>query len=151
VSSRARGLVAIVIAAIVFGVLVWFDADPLKHAQQEAAAFFRLQNFMWLNAVSLVVVVGAAIAYGGLAWWSRSFAAGLVFLLGGIAELLVAPIVFTFTGDWPLGLNIALSWWVTTTSGPLNAAGILAAGLVIAGPIGLYRWAVTRRLAVVDR
>ena len=150
-SPRARGLTAIVVGALLFAVLVWFDADPLKHAQQEAAAFFRLTNYMWLYAFSLPVVVGGVILYSGLAWWSRSLAASLVFLLGGAAELTVLPVVFTFTGDWPLGLNQAMSWWVITTSGPLNAAGILGAGLFIAGFVGLYRWAVTRRLAVVDR
>jgi hypothetical protein len=149
-SPRVRWLIAVFFAAVVFGVLVWFDANMLKNAQQEAAAFFRLANYMWVQAGATVVVAGAVILYAGLAWWARSLVCSIIFFVGGLAELLVLPTVFTFTGDWPLGINLALTWWVTTTSGPLNAAQLLGGALVLAGAIGFYRWAFTRQLALRD-
>ena len=149
-SPRVRWVIAVLVAAITFGVLVWFDAEPMKHAQQDAAAFFHLANFMWLYAAAVIVVAGAAVLFAGLTWWSRSLMGSVIFFVGGAAQLLVMPLVFTFTGDWPLGLNLALSWWIQTTSGPLNAAQILGGALVIAGAIGFYRWAFTRQLALKD-
>jgi hypothetical protein len=56
-----------------------------------------------------------------------------------------------FPGDWPYYLNLTLSWWTGLTTGPINAAQILGGALIVAGFIGLYSWATTRRLAVVDR
>ena len=149
-SPRTRGLAVIAIAAVVFAALVWADAAVLARGRDQALATFNMSSFIWLLTAANLVVVAAAILFAGLAWWSRSLLASIVFLLGGAAQTLVVAAVFTFTGDWPLGLNLALSWWITTSAGPANAATILGAGLIIAGLIGFYRWAFTRRLTVTD-
>ena len=150
-SPRARGLIAVAIAAVVFVALTWIDAAVLARGRDEALAAFNIGSYVWLGTLGTLVVAAAAILFGGLAWWSRSLLASAVFLVGGAAETLVQPVVFSFTGDWPLGLNQALTWWLTRTTGPVGAAAILGAALVVAAFIGLYRWATTRRLAVVDR
>jgi hypothetical protein len=150
-SSRTRGIVAVVVAAVVFFALAWVDAAVLARGRDQALATFSMGSYLWVAALGTLAVAGSAILFAGLAWWSRSFVASVVFLLAGAAEMLVQPLVFTFAGDWLLGLNIALSWWIINTDGPLNAALFLGAALIVAGLIGLYRWATTRRLAVVDR
>jgi hypothetical protein len=144
-------LVTIAIAALVFFGLTWADAAVLARGRDEALATFNMASYIWLGTLGMIVITTAAIFLSGLAWWARSLAASVVFVLGGAAQMLVQPVVFTFTGDWILGLNQALSWWIVSTSGPLNAAMILGAALIVAGVIGLYSWATTRRLAVVDR
>jgi hypothetical protein len=150
-SPRARWMVAVVIAGVVFFALTWLDAAVLAGERERAAATFNMGSYMWLWALGTLAVMAAAVLFTGLAWWSRSLAGSVIFLMGGAAAMLVAPVVFTFTGDWPLGLNLALSWWVITTGGPPSAATLLGAALVIAGFIGIYRWATTRRLALTDR
>ncbi|MEA2675891.1 MAG: hypothetical protein QOJ81_32 [Chloroflexota bacterium] len=150
-SPRTRGVGAVLVAALVFAILTWLDAAVLARGRAEALATFNIGSFVWLGTFGTVAIAAAAILFGGLAWWSRSLLASAAFLIGGAAETLVLPVVYSFTGDWPLGLNQALIWWLTTTTGPLNAANVLGAALVVAGVIGLYRWAFTRRLAVVDR
>jgi hypothetical protein len=141
-SPRVRWVIAVAAAAVVFALIVWFDAVVVKNDTPGG---------VWLYAVGSIAVAGAAILYAGLAWWSRSLTAGLIFIVGGAAELLVAPILYMFPGDWPYYLNLTLSWWTGLTAGPINAAPILGGALVVAGVIGLYSWATTRRLAVVDR
>ncbi len=150
-SPRARGLVAIGIAAVVFVVLTWFDTTVVKQAQTDSAASFTAGNVMWLIAAGLIAVAGGAILYAGLAWWSRSFLASLVFLVAGGAGILVSPLLFTFPGDWPYYLNLTLVWWLDTATGPVHAAAMLDAALVVSGVVGFYRWATTRRLALTDR
>ncbi len=81
---------------------------------------------------------------------ARSLTASLIFFVGGVAELLVAPALYTYPGDWPYYLNLTLTWWTGTTTGPLNAAQIMGGALVVAGVIGFYRWAFTRQLALKD-
>lgn len=150
-SPRARGLVAIAIAAVVFFALTWVDAAVMARGRDQALATFQMSSYLWLGTLGVLAVATAAILFAGLAWWSRSLAASVVFVLGGAAQMLVQPILFTFPGDWTLGLNQALSWWLSSTSGPIGAAPMLGAALVVGGVVGLYRWATTRRLAVVDR
>ena len=150
-SPRARGLLTIGIAALVFFALTWVDAAVMARGRDEALATFQMSSYLWLGSVGVLAVATAAILFAGLAWWSRSLAASVVFVVAGAAQMLVQPILFTFPGDWPLGLNQALTWWLISTSGPLGAAPMLGAALVVAGIIGIYRWATTRRLAVVDR
>lgn len=150
-SPQARGLVVVAIAGVVFFALTWLDAAVMARGRGQAMATFNMGSYMWLAALGALAIAAAAILFAGLAWWSRSLVASAVFIVGGAAEMLVQPVAFTFTGEWILGLNYALSWWITSTSGPLNAATTLGAALVVAGLIGLYRWATTRRLAVVDR
>lgn len=150
-SPRTRGIVAVGIATVVFFALTWLDAAVMARGRGNAMATFNMGSYMWLAALGALAIAAAAILFAGLAWWSRSLVASVVFVVAGALEMLVQPVVFTFTGEWFLGLNYALTWWVTTTSGPLNAAATLGAALVVAGVIGLYRWAFTRRLAVVDR
>ena len=149
-SPRVRGLAATAVAAVVFIALTWFDSSVLASGQDEAQATFNV-GYVWLSALGTLAIATATIAFAGLAWWSRSFLASLVFLVTGAAGLLVSPVLSTFPGDWPYYLNMTLTWWLNTTSGPLHAASILDAALVVAGLIGFYRWAFTRRLAVVDR
>ena len=136
-SPRLRWVVAALIAAAVFAVLVWLDTN-LNPGEA------------WLHAFGSVAVGGAAILYAGLAWWSRSLTASVIFFVGGAAELLVSPALLTFPGDWPYYLNMTLTWWTDTTTGPVNAAQVLGGALVVAGVIGLYRWAFTRQLALKD-
>jgi hypothetical protein len=149
-SPRVRGLMAIAIAAIMFLALTWFDAVVLASGQAEAQATFNV-GYVWLSALGALAIAAAVILFATLAWWSRSFVASLVFLAAGGVGILVSPVLFTFPGDWPYYLNMTLSWWLSTTSGPLHAAALLDAALLVAGLIGFYRWAFTRRLAVVDR
>lgn len=150
-SPRLRSVIAVLIAAVVFFALTWLDAAVMARGRDEALATFNMGSYMWLAAIGALAIAAAAILFAGLAWWSRSLVASVVFIVGGAAEMLVQPVVFTFPGEWLLGLNYALSWWITSTSGPLSAATTLGAALVVAGFIGVYRWAFTRRLAVVDR
>jgi hypothetical protein len=145
-SPRTRGIVAVAIATLVLFALIWLDVGALANARDQASATFRIGNYAWLGALGAVAVAAAAILFAGLAWWSRSLVASVAFVVAGAAGTLAMPLVFGVPGEWPLGLNYALSWWITTTSGPLGAAPTLAAALVVAGVIGLYRWAVTRRL-----
>jgi hypothetical protein len=108
-------------------------------------------SVVWLGALGGLAVAAAIVLYAGLAWWARSLIASAVFVLVGAALTLVFPIYLTFPGPWPLNLDQAFLWWLTTAYGPLNSGNSLGAGLAVAGVIGLYRWATTRRLAVVDR
>ena len=147
-SPRTRGLAAIAIAAIVFFALVWLDAAVLAGRRDPTVETYA--GYAWLIALGFLATAAATILLAGLAWWSRSFIASLVFLVAGAAGLLVSPVLFTFPGDWPYYLNLTLDWWLKTTSGPLHAAAFLDAALTVAGVIGFYRWAFTRRLAVVD-
>jgi len=153
-SPRVRWVIAVFAAAVVFGLLVWLDAIVVNNAQprpEEVGAFYiRNPGGVQLLALGSVAVAAAAILYAGLAWWSRSLTASLIFVVGGAAELLVAPTLYMYPGDWAYYLNLTLTWWLSTTAGPLNAAQILGGALVVAGAIGIYRWAFTRQLALKD-
>jgi hypothetical protein len=149
-SPRTRSVVAVLVAAVVFAVLTWFDTTVVKQSEADASATFTLGSMLWLYTLGSLAVAAATILFAGLAWWSRSLVAGAVFLLGGAAEVLIQLVPFT-GGPWPLNLHLALLWWANLTNGPLRAAYALGAALLVAGVIGLYRWAFTRRLAVVDR
>ncbi len=151
-SPRVRWVIAVVVAAAVFAVVVWLDAIVVKNAQPPPPDAFHIRNEggVLLLAFGSVVVGGAAIVYATLARWSRSLTASLIFFVGGVAELLVAPALYMYPGDWPYYLNLTLTWWTGTTTGPLKAAQIMGGALVVAGAIGFYRWALTRRLALKD-
>ena len=151
-SPRIRWVIAVVVAAAVFAVVVWLDAIVVKNAQPPPpdASIIRNPGGVWLLAFGSVVVGGASIAYASLAWWSRSLTASVIFFVGGAAELLVAPTLYMYPGDWPYYLNLSLTWWLDTTSGPVHAAQILGGALVVSGALGLYRWAFTRQLALKD-
>lgn len=153
-SPRIRWVIAVLVAAAVFAVVVWLDAVVIKNAQpkpEEVGAFYiRNEGPVLLLAFGSIVIGGAAIAYATLAWWSRSLTASLIFFVGGVAELLVAPALYIYPFDWPYYLNLTLTWWLERTTGPLNAAQILGGALVVSGAIGLYRWAFTRQLALKD-
>jgi hypothetical protein len=151
-SPRLRWVVAVAIAAIGFAVVVWFDAIVVKNAQPPPPDPMIIPNpgGVLLLAFGSVAVAGAAILYAGLAWWSRSLTASLIFFVGGVAQLLPAPALYMYPGDWPYYLNMTLDWWLERTTGPLDAAQILGGALVVAGAIGLYRWAFTRQLALKD-
>lgn len=153
-SPRIRWVIAVAVAAVVFTFVVWLDAIVIKNGPAttppDAGEIYN-PGGVWLRAFGSVTVAGAAILLAGLAWWSRSLTASLIFIVGGAAELLVAPTLYAFPGDWPYYLNLTLSWWTGLTAGPINAAQILGGALVVAGFVGLYSWATTRRVAVVDR
>jgi hypothetical protein len=157
-SPRIRWVIAVVVAAAVFAVVVWLDAILVKNAQPlpppspnpDPFMIIRNPGGVLLLAFGSVVVGGAAIVYAAVAWWSRSLTASLIFFVGGVAELLVAPALYVYQGDWPYYLNLTLTWWIGTTTGPLNAAQIMGGALVVAGAIGFYRWAFTRQLALKD-
>ena len=151
-SPRIRWLIAVAIAMIVFAFVVWLDAIIVKNAQPPPPdnAIIPNPGGVLLLAFGSVVVGGAAILYATLAWWSRSLTASVIFFVGGVAELLVAPALYMYPGDWIYYLNLTLTWWLERTTGPLNAAQILGGALVVSGAMGLYRWAFTRQLALKD-
>jgi hypothetical protein len=151
-SPRVRWLIAFAVAAVVFAVVVWLDAIVVKNAQPPPPDPMIIPNpgGVLLLAFGSVVAAGAAILYAGLAWWSRSLTASVIFFVAGLAELLPAPALYMYPGDWPYYLNLTLTWWLDTTSGPVRAAQILGGALVVAGAIGFYRWAFTRQLALKD-
>ena len=140
---RYRWVVALIVAAVVFAAVVWFDAKVLHDAQKEAAAQFEMSGFLWLASLGAFAVAAAAIIFGGLAWWSRSLLVSAVFLIAGLAETFVQPIVFSNLG--PQAVRDLLSSWLIGTSGTLGAAMILGAALAVAGFVGLIAWSRRER------
>jgi hypothetical protein len=135
-----------VAAAVVFGVVVWYDAGFLAPAQHEAQASFSVSSVVWLMALGTLLVAGAVILFAGLAWWAESLLASIAFLLAGLLETLLYPLVFGNYG-LPDAVQYNAVGWLQWTSGPLSTASILGAALAVAGLVGIYRWLITRQAA----
>ena len=148
-SAGLRFLISVVVAAVVFGVVVWYDAGFLAQAREEASATFSSSSTIWLTTLGTLLIAGAAMLYAGLAWWAESLLVSIGFLLAGLLETLIQALVFGNYG-LPDAVRDNGSGWLLWTTGPLGAASILGAALAVAGVVGIYRWLITRQAAEVE-
>jgi len=139
--SKARGpALALVAAPVVLILMAWFDTTVVHGASQQAAATFDMSQVGLVVALGMTLVAGAVLALALIAWRSRSVAVGVVYAVVGAYLALQVWIIWTFAAqinDTPPVLPEPFLSAVTNlyhaTDGPLNAVGIIGAGMLVAG------------------
>jgi peptidoglycan/LPS O-acetylase OafA/YrhL len=137
---------ALVAAAGVLAGMAWFDTTVVAVAQQQARAMFDFGQAMPLWTLGMLAIAGAVLLLALLAWRSRSAVVGVVYLaVGGFFACLpwiVMSLTFSRNDAPPVlpePIAIALFDFWTATTGPLNAVGVVGAGMAIVGVAVLVR------------
>ncbi len=147
--ALAAAVIALVIAA-------WFDSTFLRDAVRNAQSNFNTASVAPLWALGSLLVAGAVLLLGALAWRAASWVVGLAYIVAGAFFVALPWLVWslaTITNDAPTLLpeevaSALVTIW-SSTAGQLNAVGTIGAGMLIAGIAALVRW--WRGRAVVAR
>ena len=140
VSRTGKALVALAAAAIALVVMAWFDSTVLRDAVRQAQATFTSASVAPLFVLGSLLVAGAVLLLGALAWRAASLVVSLAYVVVGgffVALWWVVWDLGSATNDAPPVLpewfaSALTSIWVSTT-GQLNAVATIGAGMLIAG------------------
>jgi len=133
-------------AVLVLVVATWFDHTYLPDAQHHAQATFDMSGFTGPLVAGSLVVGGSVLLLWSLAWRAASLVVGLAYVIAGgfIAALPWLAITLASSREdappilpEPLVLPLTDLWFAT--SGTLNAAGSIAAAMLITGIAVLVR------------
>lgn len=147
VSRTGKALVALAAAAIALVVMAWFDSTVLRDAVRQAQATFTSASVAPLFVLGSLLVAGAVLLLGALAWRAASLVVSLAYVVVGgffVALWWVVWNLGSATNDAPPVLpewfaSALTSIWVSTT-GQLNAVATIGAGMLIAGIAALVPW-----------
>ena len=145
--TRRGAIAELLLGLAVVAAVIWFDAVILVNARLQGQSNLQLSNYSFLWIVGSVAVAAAVLLLGLLAYWGRSISVGIVYLIVG-AILLATPLVIISNGT-PLSslLNDLLGDVFLATNGPMGAAVVLGAALVIAGIVSISLGIQARRTA----
>jgi len=144
-SRTGRTFVALVGALVLLAITGWFDSTVMTAALRRASASFDESAVSVLTAVGSVLVAGAVLLIGVLAWRAASAIVGLAYTVVGGFFVLLPWLVWTLDvqkNDVPPVLPDPLARWlddiyVWTVGGTLNATGTIGAAMLIAGIVTL--------------
>jgi hypothetical protein len=139
--------VALAASAIALVVTAWFDSSILRDAVRQAQATFNTVSVVPLFVLGSILVAGAVLLLGSLAWRAASPVVSLAYVVVGgffVALPWLAWNLASATIDAPPVLPESLasaltSIWLSTT-GQLNAVATIGAGMLIAGIAALVPW-----------
>ena len=138
--KAGRAALALIVAVGVLAVMAWLDTTVVREALQRGRPTFELGQYTLLRALGSFATAAAVVLLALLAWGSRSVAVGMIYLVVGAFVALLPWIAHTFAtshNDVPALMPDAFARAVfdlyVATDGPLNAAGVIGAGMAIAG------------------
>lgn len=138
--KASRAALALVVAVGVLAVMAWFDTTVVREALQRGRPTAELGPFALLQSLGALATAAAVVLLVLLAWRSRSVAVGVIFLVVGAFVELRMWILWSFASGrndipalLPDPLAIAVANLAEVTQGPVNAVGVIGAGMVIAG------------------
>jgi len=138
--KAGRAVIAVAVAMAVLFLAGWFDSRFIRDIQRQGAATFDPTGPSLARSVGSVVVVSALLLLAFLAWRSRSALVGAAYVLVGGFFAFLPVIMWGFAaqnGNTPPalpGLIVdilgQIYFW---TAGPLNAVGMIGAGMFVVG------------------
>jgi hypothetical protein len=138
--KAGRATIAILAAGAILFLAGWFDGSVIRDIQQQGAAAFNLTGFALALSLGSIVVVGAMLLLGVLAWRSRSVLVGAAYVLAGAFFAFLPVIMWGFTAQindtppvLPGPIVDVLGQIYSRTAGPLNAVGTIGAGMFVVG------------------
>jgi len=137
VTDRTRGLLATAAGVGIVVGLVWFDGYLEQALLAARVVNFNLMSMFFPLGFAAIAVTAGVLALSLIAWWSRSFAVAVLYVLVGTFFVFGPALLVTrgfpvpqFTTD------------VFGASGPFKSGMIGGAGMLIAGFVGAARaWA----------
>jgi hypothetical protein len=139
-SKVGRTALALVAAAVALVAITWFDTTVVHDAAQQGAQAFDHSQYALFASLGTVASAGAVLLLALLAWWSRSAAVGVLYAAVGAYFAFQLWIWMNLAGQrndtppmLPYPLDSAVNHIHLATAGPLNAVGIIGAGMLIAG------------------
>jgi hypothetical protein len=142
-----RTLVALAAAAIALVIAAWYDSTLLRDAVRQAQANFNVGSVAPLLVLGSLLVAGAVLLVGTLAWRSASAVVGVAYIVVGGFFAALPWLVLSLassTNDAPAVLPDSVASALTSawysTAGELNAVGTIGAGMLIAGIAALVPW-----------
>ena len=139
--TSIRKVMAITTAAVVVGLASWLDSSVLVGIQRTSAASFDPTQSAWGLTLGYLMVAGAVLLIGLLARWAQSTIVGLVYALAGAFLAFLFPIVWLWSasinGADPILPGPIASFvddaYLNLEQGPVNAAAIIGAGMLLVG------------------
>ena len=148
---------ALIAAASVLAGMAWFDTTVVAVAQRLARATFDSGQAMPPWTLGLFAIAGAILLLALLAWRSRSAVVGVIYVVVGgffASQLWMLMSLATSRNDVPPLLPdpiaIALNGIVMATMGPLNAVGVIGAGMAIIGVAVMARRSRQQSVAATE-
>ena len=146
-SNRGRTLVALGAATLALVVAAWFDSTYLRDAMRNAQANFDTASRIPLFVLGSLLVAGAVLLLGVLAWRAGSPVVSVPYIVVGVFFVglpWIVRLLATSTNDAPSVLPESFTsalWSIwSSTMGQLNAVGTIGAGMLIAGVAALRPW-----------
>lgn len=142
-SNRGRTLVALGAATLALVVAAWFDSTYLRDAMRNAQANFDTASRIPLFVLGSLLVAGAVLLLGVLAWRAGSPVVSVPYIVVGVFFVGLPWIVLSLapsTNVLPESFASALGSIWYSTMGKLNAVGTIGAGMLIAGIAALRPW-----------
>jgi Na+/proline symporter len=154
--KAGRAVIAVTVAMAVLFLAGWFDSRFIRDIQRQGAATFDSTGPSLALSVGSVVVVGTLLLLAFLVWRSRSALVGAAYVLVGGFFAFLPVILWGFAaqnGNTPPvlpGLMVdVVSQIYFWTAGPLNAVGMIGAGMFVVGLLVVGRsiraWMAGRR------
>jgi hypothetical protein len=145
-SRPSRVLIAILAAGAALYVGGWFDGTVMRDIQHQEEASFDPNGLTLALSLGSLAVAGAVLLLGALAWRSRSTLVGATYSSVGALVAFLPVIVWRFAAEindhapvLPKPIADEISQIYFWSSGPLNAMGIIGAGMLVAGILVIGR------------
>jgi hypothetical protein len=155
-SKTTRALAALSAAAVVLLIAAWYDSTLLRDAVRQAQANFDVGSVAPLLVLGSLLVAGAVLLLGALAWRSQSPVVSVAYIVVGAFFTALPWLVLSLSSSRndapavlvlpdPLASALTSAWY--STAGELNAVGTIAAGMLISRIAALVPWWRGRAIA----
>ena len=145
-SKRDRVVIAILTAGAALYAGGWLDGQVMPEIQRQAGLSFDPNGLALAISLGSLAVAGVILLLGVLAWRSHSLAVGLTYSAVGAIAAFMPVIIWRFVAQFndnppllPMPIADALTQIFRWSNGPLNATGMIGAGMLIAGILVLVR------------
>lgn len=135
-----RAGATIVAAGLALYASGWFDGQVMPGIQRQAGSSFDPNGLALASSLGSVAIAGAVLLIGALAWRSRSMAVGVTYSCIGAFFAFLPVIMWRFAAQingnppiLPRPIADELSQIFVWSSGPLNATGMVGAGMFVTG------------------
>ncbi len=145
-SKAGRAAVAILVAAGVLWLAVWFDGTVMRDIRQQEAATFDPTGLSLAYSLGAVAVAGGVLLLAVLAWRSHSALVVAAYVFVGAFFAFLPVLAWRFATQingappvFPGPIADAVGQIYFWSAGPLNAVATVGAGMLLVGLLVIGR------------
>jgi hypothetical protein len=145
-SKLGRVVIPILAAGAALYIAGWFDGTVMHQIQTEAGRAYDPNPLMLAISIGSLAVAGSVLLLGALAWLARSTLVGAIYTTVGALVAFLPVIVWRFAAQindsppfLPQPIANEIDQIYSWSSGPLNAMGMIGAGMFVAGILVIAR------------